>query len=72
MDLALKDLGFALSMGKDWGVPLDLASLVSQTFVRGKTAYGGGAWSTQIVKLLEDILDTPLRADGFPGRLEPA
>jgi 3-hydroxyisobutyrate dehydrogenase len=72
MDLALKDLGFALSMGKDWGVPLDLASLVSQTFVRGKTAYGGGAWSTQIVKLLEDILDTPLRAEGFPGRLEPA
>ncbi len=72
MDLALKDLTFALAMGKQWGIPLDLASLVNQTFVRGKTAYGGGAWSTQIVKLLEDLADTPLRADGFPGELAPA
>lgn len=72
MDLALKDLGFALGMGKEYGVPLDLASIVAQTFVRGKTAYGGGAWSTQVVKLLEDVTNTPLRADGFPDTLEPA
>ncbi len=72
MDLALKDLGFALGMGKEYGVPLDLASLVAQTFVRGKTAYGGAAWSTQIVKLLEDATATPLRAAGFPETLEPA
>lgn len=70
MDLALKDLGFAASFGREFGVPLDLASLTLQTFMKGKAAYGGGAQSTQIVKLLEDVLNTDLRAPGFPARLE--
>jgi 3-hydroxyisobutyrate dehydrogenase len=70
MDLALKDLGFALDMGREFGVPLDLAALTDQTFVRARAAYGGGAWSSQVVKLLEDALGTDLRAPGFPARLE--
>ncbi len=70
MDLALKDLGFAMDFGKEFGVPLDLASLANETFRKGKAAYGGRAQSTQIVKLLEDALDTALRAPGFPARLE--
>jgi 3-hydroxyisobutyrate dehydrogenase len=69
MDLALKDLGFAMNFGKEFGVPLDLASLTNQTFMRGKAAYGGAAQSTQIAKLLEDVLQTDLRAEGFPARL---
>lgn len=70
MDLALKDLGFAMNFGKEFGVPLDLASLTNQTFIKGKAAYGGAAQSTQIAKLLEDLLSTDLRAKGFPTRLE--
>ena len=70
MDLALKDLGFAMNFGREFGVPLDLAGLTNQTFVKGKAAYGGNAQSTQIVKLLEDVLETDLRAPGFPSRLE--
>jgi 3-hydroxyisobutyrate dehydrogenase len=70
MDLALKDLGFAMNFGKEFGVPLDLASMTQQTFMKGKAAYGGGAQSTQIAKLLEDVLNTDLRAPGFPARLE--
>jgi 3-hydroxyisobutyrate dehydrogenase len=70
MDLALKDLGFALSMGKETGVPLDLASRVAAIFEQGKAAYGGAAWSTMIVRLLEDRVGTDLRAPGFPARLE--
>ena len=70
MDLALKDLGFAMGFGKEYGVPLDLASLTNQTFMKGKAVYGGQAQSTQIVKLLEDALGTDLRAAGFPARLE--
>jgi 3-hydroxyisobutyrate dehydrogenase len=69
MDLALKDLGFAMKFGEDFGVPLDLASLTHETFKKGKVAYGGGAQSTQIAKLLEDTVGTNLRADGFPSRL---
>lgn len=70
MDLALKDLGFAMNFGREFGVPLDLASLTNQTFLKGKAAYGGAAQSTQIAKLLEDAIGTDLRAAGFPARLE--
>ncbi|TPN13767.1 NAD(P)-dependent oxidoreductase [Mesorhizobium sp. B2-1-3] len=70
MDLALKDLGFALGMGRDFGVPVELASRVNAIFEQGKAAYGGGAWSTQIVKLLEDAVGADLRAPGFPSKLE--
>ena len=70
MDLALKDLGFALGMGEKFGVPLDLAARVNAIFEQGKAAYGGDAWSTMIVKLLEDAAGTDLRAPGFPARLE--
>ena len=69
MDLACKDLGFALEFGRDFGVPLDLAGLTQQTFIRARAQYGGEAWSTQVVKLLEDALGTDLRAPGFPAVL---
>ena len=70
IDLALKDLGFALGFGKEFGVPLDLASATNQTYIAAKAAYGGEAQSPMIAKLLEDLLGTDLRADGFPARLE--
>ena len=70
MDLALKDLGFAMNFSREFGVPLDLATLTNETFKKGRAAYGGTAQSTQIVKLLEDALGTDLRASGFPARLE--
>jgi 3-hydroxyisobutyrate dehydrogenase len=69
MDLALKDLGFALGFGREFGVPLDLASATNQTYVAAKAAYGGEAQSPMIAKLMEDLLGTDLRADGFPARL---
>ena len=69
MDLACKDLGFATQFGRDLGVPLDLAELTEQTFHRARAQYGGGAWSTQVVKLLEDAMNTNLRAPGFPELL---
>ena len=70
MDLALKDLGFAMEYGSEFGVPLDLAGHTYQTFIRAKAAYGGDAWSSQVVKLLEDATSTDLRAPGFPAELE--
>ena len=70
IDLALKDLGFALGFGREFGVPLELASATNQTYVAAKAAYGGEAQSPMIAKLLEDLLGTDLRAEGFPARLE--
>jgi 3-hydroxyisobutyrate dehydrogenase len=69
IDLALKDLGFAMSFGREFGVPLELTALTQQTYVAAKAAYGGAAQSPMIAKLLEDLLDTDLRAEGFPARL---
>ncbi len=70
MDLACKDLGFATQFGREFGVPLDLAGQTAQTFIRARARYGGGAWSTQVVKLLEDAVGTDLRAPGFPEVLQ--
>ncbi len=72
MDLACKDLGFAYRYGRELGVPLELAGLTEQIFRRAQAQYGGGAWSTQVVKLLEDALHTDLRAPGFPALLDEA
>ena len=69
MDLACKDLGFATQLGRNFGVPLEVAGLVEQTFIRARSQYGGGAWSSQVVKLLEDAMSTNLRAPGFPAEL---
>jgi 3-hydroxyisobutyrate dehydrogenase len=69
MDLACKDAGFALEFGRRFGVPLRLAGVMEQIFIEGRARYGGSAWSSMIVKLLEDAVSTPLRAPGFPARL---
>jgi 3-hydroxyisobutyrate dehydrogenase len=69
MDLACKDAGFALAFGRRFGVPLRLAGMMEQIFIEGRARYGGSAWSSMIVKLLEDATATPLRAPGFPARL---
>ncbi len=69
IDLALKDLGFAMGFGEEFEVPLDLAAATQQTYRAAHAAYGGTAQSPMIVKLLEDLLETDLRAEGFPDRL---
>jgi 3-hydroxyisobutyrate dehydrogenase len=70
MDLACKDAGFALEFGRRFGVPLRLAGVMEQTFIEGRAKYGGAAFSSMIVKLLEDAVGAPLRAPGFPPRLD--
>ncbi len=71
MDLACKDADFALEFGRRFGVPLRMGELMQQIFLEGRARYGGSAWSSMIVKLLEDAVQTPLRAPGFPERLGP-
>lgn len=69
MDLALKDLGLALRLGEETGVPLDLASLTEATFETARERYGGSAFSPMVVRLLEEAVGTELRAPGFPEQL---
>ena len=69
MDLACKDLGLARQLGQAAGVPLEVAGLVEEIFDRARERYGDRAWSSQVVKLLEEAVGTDLRAPGFPATL---
>ena len=71
IDLALKDLGLALALGEETGVPLDLAARVERQFVEARDRFGGSAWSPMVVRLLEEAVGTDLRAPGFPSTLDP-
>jgi 3-hydroxyisobutyrate dehydrogenase len=63
MDLACKDLRLAGELGRELGVPLELGAVTREIFERARAEYSGAAWSTQVVKLLEDSLGTDLRSD---------
>ncbi len=69
LDLACKDFGLADRLAREHGVPLEVAGHVEQIFRRARAQYGGDAWSTQVVKLLEDAMGLDLRADGFPASM---
>jgi len=69
IDLAMKDLGLALSLGEETGVPLELASRTASAFETARERYGGSAPSPMVVRLLEEAIGRELRAPGFPDRL---
>ncbi|WP_340119265.1 NAD(P)-dependent oxidoreductase [Pelagibius sp. 7325] len=69
MALAMKDYNLALTLARDTGTPLPMAELVHEIFTKASDTYGEQAWSTMAVKLLEDQLEEPLRAPGFPAVL---
>jgi 3-hydroxyisobutyrate dehydrogenase len=71
LDLARKDLGLALELGAETGVPLALAERAGRSFEEALERYGGAAWSPMVVRLLEDAVGEDLRAPGFPASLEP-
>lgn len=61
MRLVCKDLGLAVDMGRDLGVPVEMAALVEQIHRRALATYGPDGGEMLAVKLLEDLTDTPLR-----------
>lgn len=69
MDLALKDFGLALDLAAETGTPVVLADQVRALFQDAHARYGGDAWSTEAVRLLEERLGEGLRAPGFPAVL---
>jgi 3-hydroxyisobutyrate dehydrogenase len=71
IELALKDLGLALQLGEETGVPLELAQLTREAFVRAAERYGTDAWSPMVVRLLEEQVGLELRAPGVPATLDP-
>jgi 3-hydroxyisobutyrate dehydrogenase len=69
MDLVLKDMGLFNDLSIKNNIPLELSPLVLDIFKDGKKKYGPRAWSSMIVKRLEDACNINLRAEGFPAEL---
>ena len=69
MDLVIKDMSLFDGLAKRLDVPLELSPLVLDIFKDGQARYGDRAWSSMIVKRLEDACATELRAPGFPEEI---
>ncbi len=69
MDLVIKDMSLFDGLAKRLDVPLELSPLVLDIFKDGQARYGDRAWSSMIVKRLEDACGTELRAPGFPEEI---
>jgi 3-hydroxyisobutyrate dehydrogenase len=69
MDLVIKDMGLFDSLGQKLDVPLEVSPLVLQIFEEGQKRYGPRAWSSMIVRRLEEACGAELRAPGFPAEL---
>jgi 3-hydroxyisobutyrate dehydrogenase len=69
MDLVIKDMTLFESVAERAGVPLEIAPKVLDIFKQGQQKYGSRAWSSMIVKRLEDACEMELRAPGFPPEI---
>jgi 3-hydroxyisobutyrate dehydrogenase len=69
MDLVLKDTGLFDSLAKKLGAPLEISPQIVKIFKDGQKKYGSRAWSSMIVKRMEDLNNINFRANGFPDEL---
>ena len=61
MVLACKDLGLAVDLSRDVGVPIELSALVEQIYRRGKARFGDLSGEMVPVRLYEELAGIDLR-----------
>ncbi len=61
MRLVTKDLGLAVDLARDVGVPVELTALVEQIHRRARAQYGDDAGEISAVRLYEDLAGISLR-----------
>jgi len=69
MDLVLKDTGLFDNLAKKLNAPLEISPQIVKIFEDGQKKYGSRAWSSMIVKRMEDLNNINFRANGFPDEL---
>ncbi len=69
MDLVLKDTGLFDNLAKKLNAPLEISPQIVEIFKDGQKKYGSRAWSSMIVKRMEDLNKINFRANGFPDEL---
>ncbi len=65
--LACKDLGLAIDLAREAGVPAEVGAVVEQIYRRARAQYGDNGGEMLPIKLLEDLTATQLR---LPSRQE--
>ena len=61
MKLVTKDLGLAVDLARDVGMPVELTALVEQIHRRARATYGDDAGEISAVRLYEDLAGVQLR-----------
>jgi len=69
MDLVLKDTGLFDELAKKLNAPLEISPQIVEIFKDGQKKYGSRAWSSMIVKRMEDLNNINFRSEGFPDEL---
>jgi len=69
MDLVLKDTSIFDNLAKKLNAPLEISPKIVEIFKDGQKKYGSRAWSSMIVKRMEDLNNINFRAKGFPEEL---
>ena len=69
MDLVLKDTSLFDDLAKKLNSSLEISPKVVEIFKDGQKKYGSRAWSSMIVKRMEDLNKVDFRANGFPEEL---
>ena len=69
MDLVEKDMTLFNDLAKKLDIALEISPLVLNIFKEGHKKYGSRAWSSMIVKRMEELNNTNFRAEGFPSEL---
>jgi len=69
MDLVLKDTGLFDDLAKKLNASIEISPKIVEIFKDGQKKYGSRAWSSMIVKRMEDLNKVDFRANGFPDEL---
>ena len=69
MDLVEKDMNIFNELSKKLNAPLEISPFILDIFKDAHKKYGSRAWSSMVVRRLEDKFGIDFRASGFPNEL---
>ncbi len=69
MDLVLKDTGLFNDLANKLNASLEISPKIVEIFKDAQKKFGSRAWSSMVVKRLEDLNNINFRSNGFPEEL---
>ena len=69
MDLVLKDTGLFNDLANKLNTSLEISPKIVEIFKDAQKKFGSRAWSSMVVKRLEDLNNINFRSNGFPEEL---